>query len=247
MTALAAPQYKLGEFEGPLDLLLHLVSKHKLDILDVPILGVIGQYLAYVQAAREEDLDLAGSFLEMAARLLYIKSLTLLPRQDELEDLTQELREEILGYRDCKMLADKLRAEAVGFDYLPRDGEPATVADMTYTRLHEASELLRWYFAAVGRKKRKLPPPAQAFSGILAHKIVSVGERARSLLEALAQNGKALLDKLLRTAGSRSELVATFLAILALAKSRNLHLEGEGGKVSAVLLKHEWVDDGCFG
>jgi segregation and condensation protein A len=236
----------LGDFEGPLDLLLHLVSKHKVDICDVPILALISQYLTYVRTARNEDLDTASSFLEMAARLVYIKSLTLLPRQEELEDLTQELREEILGYRDCKLLANKLRTSVGGFDYVPREGEPTIVADMTYNRLHESSELLRWYMAAVGRKKRKLPPPVQAFNGILAHKIVSVSEKARILLESFVKGGKTLLSKLFRTAQSRSELVATFLAILALAKSRNVRIEGEGAKVGAVLLKREWVDDGGF-
>jgi len=235
-----APRYKLGDFEGPLDLLLHLVSRHKVDILDVPILEIIGQYLEFVKTAKDEDLDIASAFLEMAARLVYIKSLTLLPRQDELEDLTQELREEILGYRDCKLLAEKLREEARGFDFLPREGEAAYVADMTYARLHEASELSRWYWAAVGRKRRKLPPPAQAFSGILAHKIVSVAERARALLALLAKGGKAMLDKLFRASQSRSELIATFLAILSLAKSRNLRLEGQDKKLRVVLLKEEW-------
>jgi len=241
------PQYKLGGFEGPLDLLVHLVSKHKVDILDVPILEIIGQYLEYIRAAKDEDLDLASSFLEMAARLVYIKSLTLLPRQDELEDLAQELREEILGYLDCKLLADKLRAAAEGFDFMPRAGEPAYVADMTYARLHESSELIGFYWLAVGRKQRKLPPPTQAFNGILAHKIVSVAERVKALFELLTKGSKVLLDKLFRASQSRSELVATFLAILALAKSRNLRLESENNQTRVVLLKTEWVDDGGFG
>lgn len=228
-------------------MLLHLVGKHKLDILDIPILELIGQYLDYVQAARDDDLDVASSFLEMAARLVYIKSLTLLPKQDELEDLTRELQSEILGYRDCKLLAERLRAAAGGFDLIPRAGEEAFVADRNYSRLHEPAELLLWYKAAVGRKRRKLPPPVQAFSGILAHKIVSVGETARALLRSLAEGGTVLLNRLFRGAKSRSALVATFLALLALAKSRNLALEGEGEKISARLLKSEWVDDGGLG
>ncbi|MCL2024004.1 MAG: segregation/condensation protein A [Oscillospiraceae bacterium] len=237
--------YKLKDFEGPLDLLLHLVSRHKVDILDVPILEIIGQYLQFIRSVAQEDLDAASSFLEMAARLVYMKSLSLLPRQDELEDLTQELREEILGYRDCKMLADMLREQAKGFDYFTRGGQESYVADMTYQRLHEPSELVGWYLAAVGRKKRKLPPSAGAFSGIIAHKIVSVSGRVKSLLDYLIQKGSELLDKLLRSSKSRSELVATFLAILALTKSRNLVLEQHDGKITAKLLKSEWVDDGA--
>ena len=141
---------------------------------------------------------------------------------------------------DCKILAEKLREEARGFDYIPRAGEETHVVTAAYDRLHEPSELVYWYLAAVGRKKRKLPPPPQAFSGILAHKIVSVSERARSLLELLIGSGKALLDKLFKTSKSRSELVATFLAILALAKSRNLAVDTVDGKVTATLIKSEW-------
>lgn len=81
------PSYKLEIFEGLMDLLLHLISKHKLNINDIPIIELVNQYLDYVRKMQEEDFDIAGEFLEMAARLIYIKTVSLLPRHEEAETL----------------------------------------------------------------------------------------------------------------------------------------------------------------
>ena len=77
--------YKIDVFEGPMDLLLHLISKHKLNINDIPIVQLVNQYLDYVRQMQEQDFDIAGEFLEMAARLIYIKTVSLLPRHEEAE------------------------------------------------------------------------------------------------------------------------------------------------------------------
>ena len=77
--------YKLEVFEGPMDLLLHLISKHKLNIYDIPVAELLEQYLAHTDAMREADMDVQSEFLEMASRLLYIKTVSLLPKHDEIE------------------------------------------------------------------------------------------------------------------------------------------------------------------
>lgn len=84
--------YKLEVFEGPMDLLLHLISKHKLNINDIPIVELVNQYLDYVRQMKNADFDVAGDFLEMAARLIYIKTVSLLPRQEEAEQLKKSSR-----------------------------------------------------------------------------------------------------------------------------------------------------------
>ena len=84
--------YKLDVFEGPMDLLLHLISKHKLNIYDIPIVTLVEQYVDYVRMMQEEDMYVAAEFLEMAARLVYLKSVSLLPVYTEAEELKQELR-----------------------------------------------------------------------------------------------------------------------------------------------------------
>ena len=225
--------YKIDVFEGPMDLLLHLISKHKVSINDVPILDLVEQYLDYVRRMQEEDLDVASEFLEMAARLVYIKTVSLLPVHEEAEELTQQLRGELLAYQDCKLLAGKLEKQANGFGYLERRPEQFPV-DMTYTRTHEPNAIYRAYISAVGKGKRRLPPPVEAFSRIVAHRIVSVASRISFLLDRLRAGRQPFLS-LFEQAESRSEMVATFLAVLSLAKAKRVHIEGDGETLSVTL------------
>lgn len=218
--------YKLDVFEGPLDLLLHLISKHKLDINDIPIFVLVEQYVEYVRQM-QETMEVASEFLEMAARLIYIKTVSLLPVHEEAEELKKELSGELSEYRDCQIMAGKLKDEANGFDYLSK--QPSKIEkDMSYTRLHEPVEILNAYINAIGRGKRKLPPPVEAFSGIVAHKIVSVASRIDNVVKSLKKFRRKRFSSFFETATSRSEMVATFLALLSLAKDRKIRIDGEG-------------------
>ena len=165
--------YKLEVFEGPMDLLLHLITKHKLDIYDIPIVELVDQYTAYVRAMQDEDMDVASEFLEMAARLIYIKSVSLLPKYEETEELKKELQGELIEYQTCKLIASILSERTEGFKMFVR--EPVRVdIDKTYKRNHDATVLVKYYEDAAGRGLRKLPPDVKAFSGIVHKKIVSV-------------------------------------------------------------------------
>ncbi len=219
-----AISYKLDVFEGPLDLLLHLISKHKIDINDIPILLLVEQYLDYVRQMKEEDMEVASEFLEMAARLIYIKTVSLLPvHKEEADELKKELHGELLEYQDCQIMAKKLAKQANGFDHYSRKPEKFP-PDMTYTRLHQPIELLKAYINAVGRGKRNLPPPIEAFSGIVAHKIVPIRERVSYIMGSLFRKKKQRFVSFFEKAESRSEMVATFLAILSLAKDKKIAL-----------------------
>lgn len=216
--------YKLDVFEGPMDLLLHLISKHKIDINDIPILLLVEQYLDYVKKMQEEDMEVASEFLEMAARLVYIKTVSLLPvHEEEADALKNELQGELSEYKDCKLMAQKLSEKADGFDYISRKPEKFA-PDMTYTRLHEPFELIKAYLAAVGRGKRNLPPPIEAFSGIVAHKIVPIRERVGFIMDKLFRGKKQRFKTFFEKAESRSEMVATFLALLSLTKDKKIVL-----------------------
>lgn len=161
--------YKLDVFEGPMDLLLSLIAKHKLNIYDIPIVELVDQYLDYVRRMQDEDMYVASEFLEMAARLVYLKTVSLLPVHEEADELKRELTGELIEYRDCKLMAEKLSQRTDGFDHFVR--EPMKIeTDPTYTRVHYGAELLRAYLAAAGRKLRNLPPPIEAFREIVAKK-----------------------------------------------------------------------------
>ena len=226
---MTAINYKIEVFEGPMDLLLHLISKHKIDINDIPILLLVEQYLEYVKQMQEEDMEVASEFLEMAARLVYIKTVSLLPvHEEEADALKTELQGELSEYKDCKLMAQKLSEKADGFDYFARKPEKFA-PDMTYTRLHEPFELIKAYLAAVGRGKRNLPPPIEAFTGIVAHKIVPIRERVGFIMDKLFRGKKQRFRSFFEKAESRSEMVATFLALLSLTKDKKIVLtEVEG-------------------
>ena len=101
-------QFRLGEFEGPLELLLFLISKHKLDIRDIEISVLLEQYLDYIGQMQSADLEVASEFLEMAARLVYIKTVSLLPKPEEGEKLKEELQGQLLEYSLCRQVAGEL-------------------------------------------------------------------------------------------------------------------------------------------
>lgn len=225
-----AIQYKLDVFEGPLDLLLHLINKHKLNINDIPIFTLVEQYIDYVRQMQESDMEVASDFLEMAARLVYIKSVSLLPVYEEAEQLKKELTGELIEYRDCKIMAGKIAETAKGFDYFYRSTMKIETSKK-YERLHESDDLFRSYIAAVGKGKRKLPPPFEAFTAIVSKKIVSVSSRVSDIFRKLRHGSKLRFGEFFSDASSRSEMVATFLAMLELIKANKIKAWGSGDKV----------------
>lgn len=229
--------YKLEVFEGPMDLLLHLITKHKLDIYDIPIFELVEQYTGYVREMQEENMEVASEFLEMAARLVYIKTVSLLPVYDEAEELKKELRDELLEYRDCKILAGKLAQMTDGFNLTPRKFPEEVTPDNSYKRLHEPEELLSAYSMAAGKKLRRLPPPIDTFKTIVAKKIVSVGSKIETIVTSLKRKQKRRLYDIYKEAKSRSELIAAFLAVLELAKNKTIYVSGEGDDVEIELLE----------
>lgn len=229
--------YKLEVFEGPMDLLLHLITKHKLDIYDIPIFELVEQYTNYVREMQEENMEVASEFLEMAARLVYIKTVSLLPVYDEAEELKKELRDELLEYRDCKILAGKLAQMTDGFNFTPRKYPEEVTPDNSYKRLHEPGELLSAYSLAAGKKLRRLPPPLDSFKTIVTKKIVSVGSKIESIVTSLKKKRKRRLLDIYKEAKSRSDLIAAFLAILELAKNKTVYVSGDGDNAQIELLE----------
>lgn len=233
---MSAINYKIEVFEGPMDLLLHLISKHKLNIYDIPISELVEQYLEYVEQMKDADLEIASEFLEMAARLVYIKTVSLLPVYDEGEKLRKELSGELIEYAECKRVAQLLSSQTEGFNCIGRPQEAYEV-DMTYTRIHESLELLNAYLRVVGKRLRKIPPPLDSFRVIVQKKIVSVSSKIKSLVTVLSNGKKNRFSDIILMSESRSDMVAAFLAILELAKTKHVVLSGQGDNVEIELIK----------
>ena len=237
-------QYKFDVFEGPLDLLLSLISKNKIDIYDIQISELLDQYMEQIDLMQENQMDISSEFLTMASRLVYIKSVMLLPKyEEEAEELKKELSGQLLEYAVCREIAAKLGA-VYDFDTICKEPSPVEY-DLTYTRVHPPEDIVKAYLGAVGRGKRRLPPSEQAFSGIVAHRIVSVNSRIIHLMRRLRVNKSLSYGEIFEICEGKSELVATFLATLELVKGKRIRIEGSGeSAVVRMIERNEEKTDG---
>lgn len=228
-------QYHFEVFEGPLDLLLALIAKNKLNIYDIPIAELLRQYMEQIDLMREENYDIASEFLEMAARLVQIKAASLLPRQEDEEDPRMELTGQLIEYQQCKAVAAMLSARC-RFDQLPRAPQELP-RDHTYRREHDPMELLQALTAAWGKGKSMLPPKPESFSALVTKKIVSVSSQVVFVLRKLWKKQKIAYRALFAEKHDRSERIAAFLAVLELVKSRRIRVEGDGEEAEIQLLR----------
>lgn len=228
--------YKIEGFEGPLDLLLQLIARNKLNIYDIPLTELIDQYLEQIKLYSDEEIELGSEFLEMASRLLYIKTVSLLPKHDEVVKLKEELTGELLEYMVCQQVARQLSDMQEGFNHFVRKPEEYDF-DKTYELVHSSDVLYLSYLAAVGRGKRKLPPSTAPFTKIVAKKIVAVSTRIIFVIRNLWGSGRRKLVSLYETSHSRSELVATFLAVLELCKANRVRIDGDAENQEITLIK----------
>lgn len=219
--------YKLDVFEGPLDLLLNLIAKNKLNIYDIPIAELLEQYMAQIHEMQAADMDVASEFLEMAARLVHIKSVSLLPKKEEEAALKQELTGQLLEYQQCKEAAMRLR-ERFSLDGFVR-AQADIPADLTYKRHHKPQELLSAYLSMLGKKKPPEPQkPEDTISKLITRRVVSVASQIVFVLRSLWKKRHVSLKELFRGKNDPSERVAAFLAVLELVKDKRLRVDGDG-------------------
>ena len=201
--------FHLEEFDGPLDVLLYLVSKNKMSIYEIPILELIDQYTSLINGLQENRMEVASEFIEMAARLVQMKSFLLLPRSEEAERMKEELTGQLIEYSACKEAARQLGEQAAShcsFVRPPMELEQ----DNTYRLTHEAGLLAQAMELLLGRgKRRKAAPSQQSFEPLVTAPFVSV----------------ASLRGLFNRGGSRSQTVATFLAVLELIRAGRIEID----------------------
>ena len=216
--------YKLNALEGPLDLLLHLIAKNKLNIYDINICELVKQYLDCINQMKEQSMDVSSDFLEMASRLVYIKSVSLLPKDEESEELKDKLSGELIEYRTVKLLSGELSKIADGFGKFIRQPTMPSV-DQTYLLTHDRRVLSHWYLAAVGRGQRRLPPPATAFEPLVKKPVIPVSAKIVYVIRRLFSGVKVKYKSMFSSVKSKSEAVATFLAILELIRGGRIAID----------------------
>ena len=219
--------FHLAGFDGPLDALLYLITKNKLNIYDISISELLAQYMQTLEQMSEMDLEVTSDFLEMASRLVQIKSAMLLPRheEDQSEDPRAGLMAELIEYKTCKEMADVLRARMQGFNMFTR--EPMELeGGHPYKLRHETAELLRALAAVSKKVSRRVPPPPSAITSVVGRPGVTVTSRVIFLLRRLMRESERSFNYIFSLSHARSEAVATFLALLELVKSGQLAVLG---------------------
>ncbi len=228
---------KIEQYEGPLDLLLALISKHKIDIFDIPIAEIAEQYNEYLDSMQKMDLELAGEFLVMAAELMLIKSKMLLPRQEGAEDPRKPLVDALLEHKRAQQVAEALKERAAEFyDRFPKD--PDEFNDPTYHREHSVM-LLAEAFVRISERlelEKLQKKEVKLFKDLKEERYYTVEEKMDALKETLRVNGRVKFDRLFDGARSRGEIVAIFLSVLEAVRFGQVDVERVGGGTNELYL-----------
>ena len=224
---------EMQDFEGPLDLILYLLGKNKMEIQDISISLICDQYLQWLSQRQQMDLEVASEFVTMASHLVYIKTRMLLAIEDEeaqseMDALIQSLEERRRNenYTKIKAMAQRLAPMGeFGRNILTRDPEPVERGKV-YLYSQEPGDLILAMAEIRSRAERALPPPRTAFQDIVRHEPYPVESKAREIIQRLKLHGITSFRMLFRGNRSRSEVVATFLAVLELCRACIIHLAG---------------------
>ena len=223
----------LEDFEGPLDLILFLLSKNKIEIQDIPIALILEQYLDYLEKRKQMDLEVASEFITMAAHLMYIKTRMLLSLEDEeaqseMDALIQSLEERKRGdaYAKIRYITERLGPMGeFGRNVLTRPPEPMERGKI-YEYEQEPADLILAMQEVTDRRGQAEPPPLRAFDEIVKREPYPVETKAREIIQRLKRGGSTRFLLLFRSSRSRSELVATFMAVLELCRNNLIRLAG---------------------
>ncbi len=225
----------MEDFDGPLEVILLLLSKNKIEIQDISISSILEQYLAYLEEMKRMDMEIASEFIAMASHLMLIKTKMLLSAAEQEEALSEmELLIRSLEERQRKDALEQIKHSVeflssrneIGINLFTKDQEPYE-RDLSYRYQHDASDIIRAIQNISDRSERSLPPPSANFSGIVGREPYPVTKKAAEVLRKLLSRGISRFRKLFRGNRSRSEIVATFLAVLELCRLRSVALEGE--------------------
>ena len=218
--------FKLQEdnFEGPLDLLLYLVGKNKMNLYDINIMELIEQYTAAIQTMQADKLEVSSEFIDMAAHLVQMKSALLLPRSPEAERMKAELTGRLIEYSTCKQVAAELGSRARDlYTAVRQPQKPEGPAE--YSRKQDPDRLVQAWFSLMGRSQRRKKPTQER---LVTAPFVSVASRVAHMLRGMLKGTLCRMGQLFSPQESRSTNVATFLALLELIRAGRVRLDETG-------------------
>lgn len=221
--------FHLDNFDGPLDLLLHLISKNKVSIYDIPICKILEQYIDILNKAKNMNLEVTSEFISVAAQLILIKSKMLLPKQnqetEENEDPRAQLTLMLLEYQQIKIATKFLAEKAKNIDDTFVKSPENISKNEEYK--HNVNDLIHAAKYLLKRTEIKLPPPVKSFYGIVGKEIVPVSKMVDKIIDIFSKKNNILFSELFENLKNRSEIVATFLAVLEISKTHKINIYNE--------------------
>lgn len=224
---------EVKDFDGPLDLILYLLKVNKMEINEIRISLILDQYMEWIRKRQELDLEVASEFMIMAAQLMYIKTRTVLSLDEnednaEMEELIDSLerkkREDT--YLQIKDAASELQERyEIGKNYITKQPEIFPKSETKFIT-YSSEDLKEAMLSVLTRSERRMPPPLKAFQGIVGKEPYPVSKKSEEIIRKLIRNGITRFKALFRGSRTRSEIVATFLAVLELCKSHRVWLAG---------------------
>ncbi len=232
-------EYHIGDFQGPLDLLLSLIQKNKVDITDIPIALICDQYMEYIRAAERMDLDLTAEFIVMASELMLIKSKMLLPRPEpEEEDPRAALADALLKYMQAKEGAAKLARVYARFSgRMVKDTDEISI-DKTFVADQSVTSLCLAVRRIIAYREEHPNAERVTFTPMIASPIVPVETKIVGILRHFDTREEVSLADLIEDAVSLPDMIAIFLGVLELVKMRHILLTEPDGGEEGVLSIH---------
>ena len=226
--------FKTEKYEGPLDLLLSLISKNKMSIFDIRISELFEQYMAYVGEMQRLDMEIAGEFITMAAELMYIKSKMLLPKPEE-EDPRQELVRKLMEYKTAKeaakLLSERESEFAGRFEKDTDEIKPSFDDNIRMDSALLSAALAKIFIRDAERREAEKLAPMEAIAPMVHRKVVSVGGRIIFILRKMCRRGSVHFEEIFDGAEGRSEIITIFYALLELLRTGRVTMRRAEGDV----------------
>ena len=230
------PEIRLRQFEGPLDLLLHLIEKNDVDIYDIPISTITAQYMDYIESMKEFDMELASDFLVMGATLVSIKSRMMLPGMqaalgtgEDVVDPREELVISLMRYKRCRVFASDLKERRDKFDGARfRYASTAKSLGITIAPAEQAFSIEEFNEAVAiinERNDSRFTDITAKIKHILRKDKMSVKERIKSIWRSITGKGKILFSSLFGKKAEKMDKVVSFLAVLELVRDNKINVE----------------------
>jgi len=236
-TLLESSKYKIRveDFEGPLDLLCHLVEKNKMDIYHISINEIADQYMEYLHSMEALNLEVTGEFLVMASNLLYMKSKTLLPKEKveepEEEDLQEELVQRLLEYKQIKSVTDALKKNELEFDGIfYREPEKLSFPKEKpkLDKIYSGTLIPETFMKIANENMNKINHNAKDINRLIESDKITVRSKIKDILKGLIKNPKFVFNRFFSTKSkSKVEVITAFMAMLELNRASKIDIEQE--------------------